>query len=108
MSVSGKHLANTAVNFSLSRGPGRPKGLPKTGGRKPGTKNRRTVDAETFIQPLTRAAKRRLKEVLNGDDDELSLKAAMLILSYKFGRPTERRPLRAHHSMRARSSSADR
>ena len=32
------------------RGPGRPPGLPKTGGRKPGVPNRTTVETRSYIQ----------------------------------------------------------
>ncbi len=109
MDNSGKHLANTSTVsqpsetpeaapgdadvVELPKRPGAPKGRPKPvgSGRKTGTKNKRTVDAERFVQPLTAAAKRRLKAVLEGDDAELALKAANLVLSYRFGKPTERR-----------------
>ncbi len=70
--------------------PGKPKGLPKTGGRKKGTKNRRTIEVEEALRPLVPAAKRRLKALLAADDDKVAYSAAMGILSYVYGRPIDR------------------
>ncbi len=77
----------------LPRGPGRPGGQKKTGGRKKGSKNRRTVEVEMFLRPALPAAKRRVKELLASKDEEIALKTATLLLGYVFGRPRERREL---------------
>ncbi len=70
--------------------PGKPKGLPKTGGRRKGTKNRRTVEVEAVLRPLVPAAKRRLKALMESEDDKVAYSAAMGILSYVYGRPIDR------------------
>ena len=77
----------------LPGGPGRPTGGEKTGGRRKGSKNRRTVEVEMFLRPALPAAKRRVKELLASKDEEIALKTATLLLGYVFGKPRERREL---------------
>ncbi len=78
---------------NLPRGPGRPTGQRKTGGRKPGSKNKRTRAGEQVLRPLVPGAKKRIKALLESDDPEIVLKVATMIFQYVFGRPTERREL---------------
>ncbi len=85
--------ADGAQVVDLPRGPGRPTGEKKTGGRKKGSKNRRTVEVEMFLRPALPAAKRRVKELLASKDEEIALKTATLLLGYVFGKPRERREL---------------
>lgn len=66
--------------------------LPRRG-RKPGSKNRRTVEIEAVLRPMVPKARKRLLAMLKGDDDELAFRAAQLCLAYVYGRPTERREL---------------
>ncbi len=47
----------------LPRGPGRPPGQKKVGGRRKGSKNKRTVEVEMFLRPALPAAKRRVNEM---------------------------------------------
>ncbi len=84
---------DSAQVVDLPRGPGRPTGEKKTGGRKKGSKNRRTVEVEMFLRPALPKAKARIKALLDSEDQELALKAASLVLGYVFGKPRERREL---------------
>ena len=85
-------LGATVVDL-LKRGPGRPPGQKKSGGRRLGSRNKRTVAGEQVLKPLVPGAKRRIKALLQADDPEIALKCAQLVLSYVFGKPTERREL---------------
>ncbi len=75
------------------RAPGRPRGYAKTGGRKPGTKNRRTKEVEEALRPLVPAAKKKLKALIASEDDKTAYMAAMAVLSYVFGKPIDRQQL---------------
>ncbi len=75
------------------RGPGRPTGEKKTGGRKPGSKNKRTLAGEQVLRPLVPGAKRKIRALLEDKDPEIVLRTATMIFQYCFGKPTERREL---------------
>lgn len=62
-------------------------------GRKPGSKNRRTVEIEAVLRPMVPKARKRLLSMLKSDDSELAFRAVQLTLAYVYGRPTERREL---------------
>ena len=64
--------------------PSRPPGRPK------GARNRRNILGEEYLRTLNPKAKKRLRKIIDGDDAELALKAASLVLSYSFGKPVER------------------
>ena len=81
------------VVVPLPRQPGRPRGLPKTGGRKPGTRNRRTIEVEEAMRPLEPRARRALRTLLETGEPDVRLKAAGLVLAYCWGRPVDRREL---------------
>jgi hypothetical protein len=87
MDATGKQQANGSVENA----PALPK--PKAG-RPRGSRNRRTVLGQEFLNPLKTRAKQRLRKILEkDDDDELALRAAQIVLNYCFGKPTERRLL---------------
>jgi hypothetical protein len=79
----------------LPRKPGKPRGYPKppNSGRKPGVRNRRSLEVEALFRPLVPATKRRLRAIIDDpqSDPEVVIRAAQLLLGYVFGRPTERR-----------------
>lgn len=77
----------------LPRGPGKPKGYPKppTSGRKPGQRNRRSIEAVAAMSPLLPKAKRALREMLVSSDPATRVKAAGLVLAYVYGHPVARR-----------------
>ncbi len=77
----------------LLRPPGRPRGHPKTGGRKPGSKNRRTLEVEAALRPLVPKAKRKLKALMDAEDEKVAFSACMGVLSYVFGRPVDRKEI---------------
>jgi hypothetical protein len=62
-------------------------------GRPKGSKNRRTVLGRDFMNSLKPAAKKRLREILQGKDDELAMKAAELTLAYVYGKPVQTREI---------------
>jgi hypothetical protein len=88
-------LTTSPLPDSLSRAPGFQKGAakPPGSGRKVGTKNRRTLEAIASFRPLVPGARRALREMLTSSDDELRLKATVIVFSYVFGKPVERREL---------------
>ncbi len=63
--------------------------LPRKPGRPKGIKNRRTLLGSQYLNTLNFRAKRRLRQLIDGGDDELALKAATLVLAYSFGKPIE-------------------
>ncbi len=83
------------VSNIAARGPGALKGRPRPpgSGRKPGTKNRRSILGSEYLAAINPKAKRRLRQIIEGKDDELALKAATLVLAYSFGRPIEAREI---------------
>ncbi len=63
--------------------------LPRRPGRPKGSKNRRTRLGSEYLNALNFRAKRRLRQIIDGGDDELALRAATLVLAYSFGKPVE-------------------
>ena len=74
-----------------SRRPGRPAGQKKTGGRKPGSKNKRTLEVEEAMRPVLPAAKRKLRALIESEDQEIAMKAVTMVYGYVFGKPRESR-----------------
>jgi hypothetical protein len=81
----------------LPRRPGKPRGYPKppNSGRKPGVRNRRSLEVEALFRPLVPATKRRLRAIIDDpkSDPDTVVRCAALLLGYIYGRPTERREL---------------
>ena len=90
MTNSGKQSANNAIDSGsvvpLVRGPGRPPGTPKTGGRAKGTPNRITRTIKEMAQPYGKRAFTRLAKLLKSDDEKVALAAAKELLDRGFGR----------------------
>ena len=85
--------APVADVIPLVRPPGRPRGHPKTGGRKPGSKNKRTMEVMEALRPLVPKAKRKLKALMDAQDEKVAFSACMGVLSYVFGRPVDRKEI---------------
>ena len=62
-------------------------------GRPPGRRNLRTVLGSEYLASINPKAKRRLRQIIEGKDPELALKAATLVLAYSFGKPIEVREI---------------
>ncbi len=77
----------------LVRPPGRPRGHPKTGGRKPGSRNKRTMEVMEALRPLVPRAKRKLKALMDAQDERVALSAVLGVLSYVFGKPIDRKEI---------------
>lgn len=88
-----KGAAVSADVIPLVRPPGRPRGHPKSGGRMPGSKNKRTLEVEAALSPLVPKAKRKLKELMDAQDEKVAFSACMGVLSYVFGRPIDRKQI---------------
>ncbi len=69
---------------------GEPVVAPPRRGRRPGSKNKRTVEVELALRPMLPRVKRKLAELLQSDDPETAYKALALTFGYIFGKPTER------------------
>ena len=65
----------------------------KSGGRKPGSKNKRTLAVEAALRPLVPKAKRKLKALMDAEDEKVAFSACMGVLSYVFGRPVDRKEI---------------
>jgi hypothetical protein len=65
--------------------------VPARRGRRPGSKNRRTIECEIALRPMLPRARRKLTELLGSSDPEMALRATTLLFAYVYGRPTERR-----------------
>jgi hypothetical protein len=77
-----------------NRPPGRPKGYPKTGGRKSGTSNRITREIREIAQKYTRRALLQAwKLAQKAENEDVRLKALALILAYAHGKPTDRQEI---------------
>lgn len=68
----------------------RPKGLPKTGGRKPGTPNKVTPDVRLAAREYTIPAIERLAKIMaKADSDAAAVSACRELLDRGWGRPTQ-------------------
>lgn len=69
----------------------KPKGLPKTGGRRRGTPNKTTADIRALAQEFGEAALRKLVEVMNHADSppQAKISAANALLDRGYGKPSE-------------------
>ena len=85
--------ASDAAPSAAERGPGRPSGGKKVAGRKKGSKNRRTVAGEVALKPLVPGAKKRIRELIQSDDEKVALAAVQSVLAYVYGKPVEKREL---------------
>lgn len=85
---------DSVLTAALPRSPGKPKGYPRPpgAGRKPGTRNKRTVEVEMLLRPTVPAARRRLRAIINDPkaDPDTVLTAIRLLFGYVFGKPRER------------------
>jgi hypothetical protein len=86
-------VANDAASVAVERRGGRPRGLPKTGGRKKGSRNRRTAEISEAMQRLSPLCVRTLKKHIKSADPLVSQSAMKIALSYAHGRPVERREI---------------
>lgn len=69
---------------------GRPKGLPKTGGRIPGKPNKATAEIRDLAQQYTEEALQKLAEVMRtGVSEQARVAAACAILDRGHGRPAQ-------------------
>lgn len=66
-------------------GPGRP----KTGGRRKGTSNKRTVDGEAYARAIVEDAQVRDRLLAMAQDGTLSPELLKTFLAYAFGKPQE-------------------
>jgi hypothetical protein len=66
-------------------GPGRP----KTGGRRQGTPNKRTVDGEAYARAIVEDEAVRAQLLSMARDGSLSPELVKVFLSYAFGKPVE-------------------
>lgn len=82
-------VVSPAAAPTKRRGPGRPKGLAKTGGRKPGVRNRVTRDLKEAAQRYTRRALKELWKIATTPSYpvEVRLKALESVLDRGHGRP---------------------
>lgn len=70
--------------------PGRPKGLPKTGGRQKGTPNKATADIKAVAREYSGDALDTLIKLLKRDDNPAAqLGAARELLDRGYGKPTQ-------------------
>lgn len=67
----------------------KPKGAPKTGGRRPGSRNKRTVDGEAYARAIVEDAAVRARLLAMAQDGSLSPELVKTFLSYAFGKPME-------------------
>lgn len=65
----------------------------KKAGRPPGARNRRTKEIETILRPQVPRAKKRLRQLLLSDNEDISMRAIQLLLGYIFGKPVDRQQL---------------
>jgi hypothetical protein len=68
---------------------GRPKGLPKSGGRKAGTPNKATAEIKTLAQQYGVRALQRVVALMVSEDERVSLSACQEILSRAYGKPPQ-------------------
>ncbi len=69
---------------------GRPKGLPKTGGRQKGVTNHATRDIKARAQEFTDVALKALSEIaLRGESESARVSAATALLDRAYGKPRQ-------------------
>jgi len=94
MDSAGNPQANTAAgNGADFEAPVEPLLRPRPPGRPRGSRNRRTLLGNEFLRTLGPKAKKRLSRIIEGDDDELALRAALVVLHYTYGKPIEAREI---------------
>jgi hypothetical protein len=64
-------------------------GQPKTGGRRSGTRNKRTIDGEAYARAIVEDAAVRARLLAMAQDGTLSPELVKTFLSYAFGKPVE-------------------
>lgn len=83
-------VRNDVSKIEKSRKPGRPKGLPKTGGRRKGTMNRATAELREAASLYSDEALETLAEVMRHSENDVSrIRAATELLDRAHGRPTQ-------------------
>lgn len=80
-------LGNSQANEAEESG--NPEAQPRPRGRPRGSKNTRTKLGNEFLRSLGPKAKKRLADMLAGDDADLAYKAATTVLEYTFGKPVQ-------------------
>lgn len=65
---------------------GRPKGLPKTGGRKPGVRNKVTAEIKSLAQQYGKAAFERIVAMTKSADERVALNACQEVLNRAYGK----------------------
>jgi hypothetical protein len=64
-------------------------GQPKTGGRRSGTRNKRTIDGEAYARAIVEDAAVRARLLAMAQEGTLSPELVKTFLSYAFGKPVE-------------------
>jgi hypothetical protein len=64
-------------------------GQPKTGGRRQGTPNKRTVDGEAYARAIVEDEAVRARILAMAQDGSLSPELVKTFLAYAFGKPAE-------------------
>jgi hypothetical protein len=67
----------------------RPKGIPKTGGRKPGTPNKRRVDGEAYARALVEDPEVRSQLLKQAQQGVLAPVLMQMFFAYAYGKPVE-------------------
>lgn len=67
----------------------RPRGLTKTGGRKAGTPNKATAEIKIAARELSPAATKRLKKLLESENESVALGAIREVYDRAFGKATQ-------------------
>jgi len=76
--------------MTAARPKGRPKGLPKTGGRQKGTPNKLTAEIKEVASQYGEEAIETLVELMRGDNNpQVQRAAAEALLDRGYGRPTQ-------------------
>jgi hypothetical protein len=76
----------------------KPKGTPKTGGRRPGTRNKTTLDIRTLAAPYGPDAVKTLASLMcdEAQPPEVRLKACAALLDRGYGKPVEYKEVTGH------------
>jgi hypothetical protein len=75
--------------MAAGKPPGRPKGTPKTGGRKKGTPNKATVEIKTLAQTFVQDAAGQAKLLEQYRDGTIAPGVLQLMLHYAYGKPKD-------------------